>query len=341
MIPNDLNHFEPYEFKAPSAAVATQLCYDLDALRDKVDKKCVIHCTYDTDGHAPKSRHKLSPCDAADLHFEDADPAMVLRHILAGPWGGVGWYPHWAHPGWHLDLRPGARTFWVGTADGYVYGLPVLLKAVGLTLEDVTDAGPEPSLAYMQIHQFTALAEGGDADDPNDHGGRTRYGISWQFLRQLPVEQGDINHDGIIDLQDLAALTPNDAARLMWLSFWEALRLDGLPSLTAGAVYDFAVNSGPVAAVKALQQSLNFYPGVSLFIDGRMGPKTVAAAGVVAPDAAKDLTLACRVINVRRAYLRGIYAKDATQPIKGWLNRCDNLEAYVTKLAGSAAKVAA
>jgi len=332
MIPSDLKHLQPSDFKAPLAAVSTRLCRDLDALSGTLGTSPEIHCTYDVDGHAVASRHKLSPCDAVDLHFMGVPPAVALHAMLAGPWGGVGWYPHWNNPGFHLDQRPGPRKFWVRSADGYVYGLPVLLQAVGLTLADVEGAGPCPSDAFRAAHAFTAKAEEGKTVDK---GGATNYGVSIRFLRGLGVELGDIDHDGDIDVDDIQALTPADAQRLMRLVFWDGLRLDNLPRITAATVYDYAVNAGPVAAVKSLQMACNFYPGVALFLDGVLGRKTRSAVADIAANDQRDLILAQRVTSSRRAFYRGLYAADAAHPLAGWLNRCDALDRYCTKLAAN------
>ena len=41
---------------------------------------------------------------------------------ISGIVGGLGFYPHWAHIGWHLDIRPN-RLYWYCDSDGsYNYG---------------------------------------------------------------------------------------------------------------------------------------------------------------------------------------------------------------------------
>jgi lysozyme family protein len=338
MIPNDLRHFTPNQFKAPSTAVDTRLCYALDDLREDVGAPIHLNCTYASGGHAAASRHKRSPCDAADLVVRGSTPAAIVRHVLAGPWGGVGWYPHWHTPGYHLDLRPGPRVFWVCTDDGYVYGLPVLLRAVGLTLADVEASGPAPSAAFRAAHAFTAMIEGGWTVDK---GGATKYGISLRFMRAQGVSLGDIDHDGDVDIDDIRALTPDDAQRLMRLVFWDGLKGDLLPRITAASLYDFAVNAGPRAAVKSLQMACNFYPGTALRIDGILGNKTRAAVSRIVDSDQADMILARRVTQSRRAFYRGLFAADATNPINGWLNRCTALDVYCDRLAGGTKAVAA
>jgi hypothetical protein len=45
--------------------------------------------------------------------------------------GGLGWYPKWITPGWHVDLRLGdERLCWVRNAKGTFYGCQDLVRAL-------------------------------------------------------------------------------------------------------------------------------------------------------------------------------------------------------------------
>ena len=103
--------------------------------------------------------------------------------------------------------------------------------------------------------------EGGDADDPRDPGGKTRWGISQRAYPFL----------------DLSTLTREGAIALYRRDAWTPIRGDGLPEAIAFQVLDAAVNHGVLRAVGWLQQTL----GVR--VDGVVGPLTRAAAADADP----------------------------------------------------------
>lgn len=79
-----------------------------------------IHCSYDLSGHAPKSYHSRdSESKATDFHF-DTNASLAKQVIVLGAatcktriknFLGIGVYPGWNNPGFHLDSR-GYRTRW-------------------------------------------------------------------------------------------------------------------------------------------------------------------------------------------------------------------------------------
>lgn len=98
--------------------------------------------------------------------------------------------------------------------------------------------------------------EGGYVNDPNDSGGKTKYGIS---KRSYP----DLN---------ISALTWSDAKAIYWRDFWHKVRGEELPAVLAFVTFDASVNSGVPMAIKWMQTAL----GVSA--DGVIGPITIQAA---------------------------------------------------------------
>lgn len=100
-------------------------------------------------------------------------------------------------------------------------------------------------------------AEGLLSTDPHDTGGVTKYGISQAAYPTL----------------DIRSLTRDDAIAIYRRDYWEktGAQVADLNPEIAIALFDAAVNSGPVTATQWLQQVL----GVQA--DGKIGPKTRGA----------------------------------------------------------------
>jgi lysozyme family protein len=105
--------------------------------------------------------------------------------------------------------------------------------------------------------------EGGFSNNPADPGGMTNLGVTkrvWEAWVGHTVSESDIRE-----------LTAALVAPLYKLRYWNAASCDSLPAGVDYAVFDCAVNSGPVRAIKFLQKA------VSATEDGIMGPHTLAA----------------------------------------------------------------
>lgn len=115
----------------------------------------------------------------------------------------------------------------------------------------------------------------------------TKYGIS---AAAFPT----------INIRDL---TEDRAFVLYQKHYWQTVRADDLPEKLRYSVFDMAVNAGPIIAVRCLQRAA----GVPA--DGKIGPKTIAAAANVSPlDYARErmehyLTIT-RNSATKRAFLR-------------------------------------
>lgn len=126
---------------------------------------------------------------------------------------------------------------------------------------------------------FTLLLthEGDFSDHADDPGGKTRYGVTEAVARE-------VGYRG--DMREL----PLDLARRVYLErYWRPVRADELPAQVRYVVFDAAVNSGPVQAVKWLQRALKVVD------DGVIGPKTLAAAQAANADALRGKILAQRL----------------------------------------------
>ena len=143
------------------------------------------------------------------------------------------------------------------------------------------------------------LNEGVNADDPQDHGGLTRFGIS---KKAYPEE-------------DIASLTLEDAKNLYRRDYW---RFDALTSQpVATKVLDLCVNFGRHWGVKLLQEACCDQQ-YTVPVDGTFGPVTADAANTCQSEVLlNDLR--------RRAAQRyqEIAQRDPSQTkfLQGWLAR--------------------
>lgn len=97
--------------------------------------------------------------------------------------------------------------------------------------------------------------EGGYVNDKRDPGGETKYGVS---KRSYPGE-------------DIASLTLERAKAIYKRDYWGPAGCDSVPDGVKFDLFDMAVNSGNVTAIKTLQRAVGSVP------DGLLGPKTLQA----------------------------------------------------------------
>ena len=134
--------------------------------------------------------------------------------------------------------------------------------------------------------------EGGYVHDPRDPGGETRYGIS---KRSYPAE-------------DIKNLTLERAGEIYRRDFWDRCRCDEMPPAIRMHLFDAAVNSGPVRAIRWLQEAARVER------DGVIGPITIREAW-----AADPVALVSRYNGLRLIYLSSL---DGWRHYsKGWARR--------------------
>ena len=143
--------------------------------------------------------------------------------------------------------------------------------------------------------------EGGYVNDPHDPGGETNMGIS---KRSYPKE-------------NIKAMTRARAAVIYRRDFWDAVRGDDLPAGLDLVAFDAAVNSGVSRGAKWLQTAL----GVST--DGRIGPKTIAAAKAAHSEAVIDRAIAARMSFLRTLSTWSRYGR-------GWTSRVESVREVAT-----------
>ena len=127
----------------------------------------------------------------------------------------------------------------------------------------------------MEANFFKSLEmvlhhEGGFVSHPEDPGGATNKGITHKTYADFlgrPLE----------DVSELKNI-PDEHVQLIYKSgYWDKVKADELPGGVDFCVFDWAVNSGPSRAAKALQKA------VMVSQDGAIGPKTLAAVSEMTP----------------------------------------------------------
>lgn len=105
--------------------------------------------------------------------------------------------------------------------------------------------------------------EGGFVNHPDDPGGVTNLGVTLATYEQWVGRN--------VTVDEMKALTVKDVAPIYKERYWDAVRGDDLPSGVDWSVFDWAVNSGPARASRALQRI------VGVTTDGKIGPVTLRA----------------------------------------------------------------
>lgn len=132
--------------------------------------------------------------------------------------------------------------------------------------------------AFTAAVQFQLILEGGLADDVADPGGITHFGISLAYAKSLGASFLDVNHDGVIDADDIRAMPVNTAIDAYHAGWWNHYRLGSLPLWAGCRMLWIGTNMGMVPVTRCLQTAVGANP-----IDGRLGPQTIAKAVAADP----------------------------------------------------------
>jgi len=141
--------------------------------------------------------------------------------------------------------------------------------------------------------------EGGYIDHPHDPGGETNFGITVAVARENGY------------LGDMRIIPMSAVEEIYKRKYWDKMQAESMPGHARVALLDYAVNSGPSAATKALQRVC----GVA--DDGVIGPKTIAAAQAYGEG------LGAALIGYRLQFLTGLKTWDTFG--KGWARRLASL----------------
>lgn len=153
---------------------------------------------------------------------------------------------------------------------------------------------------------FVLEDEGGNSDDPEDHGGRTSRGITqreWDAWRQLYPQ---------LDLPDDVWQAPQDQVAAVYLDHYWQPWCDKLPAGVDYTYFDFCVNAGPHRATMTLQRAIGTAD------DGVFGLITLLSATKADPK--------LLVANFSAQKIKFYQSLRQPRFLRGWINRVNRVE---------------
>ncbi len=182
---------------------------------------------------------------------------------------------------------------------------------------------PDPTAMerFARCLDVVLAQEGGYADHPADPGGATNMGIT----RKTLARWREVAPWWALPKDAVRALDRDEAARIYEAEYWRAVRGDELPAGLDLALFDYAVNSGPARAAKALQAILE------VAADGVIGPLTLGAlrARIAAEGVAAIIVALCggRLDFLQRLASFAMFGR-------GWTRRVAAIRAAALAMAG-------
>jgi len=166
---------------------------------------------------------------------------------------------------------------------------------------------------YERALKAVLASEGGYVNNPNDNGGATNKGVTQRVYDAWRLTQGKPR-------QSVRVIADDEVAAIYKRQYWDAVHADDLPAGVDFLAFDYAINSGPGRAAKALQAAV----GVSA--DGAIGIRTIAAANAVLPSIIID-----RMSDGRLSFMKRL--SDWAFFGKGWTRRVAESRATAKALA--------
>lgn len=169
--------------------------------------------------------------------------------------------------------------------------------------------------------------EGGFVNNPNDPGGATNYGISLRFLADHP-DQGDFNHDGQVNAEDIANMSVEEAETIYKIFWWDRFHYGSINDQTiATKVFDFSVNMGAIRAHKLLQAAMNNAFGLNLTVDGVLGRASFGAINAVM-DGGQEQALLDAYSEKAWQFYQALIARNPKLQVfaHGWRNRAYSID---------------
>ncbi|MEO0642714.1 MAG: glycosyl hydrolase 108 family protein [Pseudomonadota bacterium] len=220
------------------------------------------------------------------------------------------------------------------------YGKVAAAAAAGSERGQDASMHPQPTTAstfppaFTHAMTFVLKWEGGFVDDPDDPGGRTNKGVTQRTYDAWRADKGLME-------EDVLHITEQEMKSIYLERYWSVVVEDWWPKGLSTAVFDSAVNMGPRRAIKMLQAAINqLADGPSLACDGISGRRTVAALKDCLRRAGAHQLVECYIDIRRGVYHRIVERRPKSRKyLQGWLNRVDDLAAFVADGAYESAPI--
>lgn len=186
--------------------------------------------------------------------------------------------------------------------------------------------------AYTQDNIIMDIVgiEKGYTNNPDDHGGATKFGISYAEAMR--------NHDDLVRLFGWDGTMQNLTVQMaVWMykkDYWDPLNLDSIfasAPIVAHKLFDISVNMGQTVAGEYLQHALNVFSKKQtwyrhLTIDGNVGAVTIGAFNTYLRNRGVNTGIWHLVVAIagqQSAHYIGIAEHDVTQETfeDGWQDR--------------------
>lgn len=157
-------------------------------------------------------------------------------------------------------------------------------------------------------------SEGGYTNDPNDPGGATNKGITWDVW--ITNSKSILGIDP--SLENLQNLSENQAKEIYKKLYWDPIHAENIiDGDLRYLLFDFYVNAGS-NAVKVLQKTITEVGGPPVSLDGIIGANTLNAINSINP-----FTLYNTFKANRQQYYNKLVSRNAklSKFLNGWTNR--------------------
>jgi lysozyme family protein len=184
------------------------------------------------------------------------------------------------------------------------------------------DGTPIPPARFDACLGEVLKQEGGYADNARDPGGATNLGIT----RKVLARWRQVSPWWALPKTAVQTLARPEASSIYKSLYWDRCNAGALPPGLDLGLFDFAVNSGPDRAIKALQTEVN------AVADGFVGPLTLSAIKTrVGVSGVAGLIIA--LCNGRLSFLQRLAI--TTTFGAGWSRRVAEIRAAALAMAGA------